>query len=160
MEQLWPWVVLAVLVFGTAGTLLPLLPGLPVMAFAILGYGWLAGFERVGSWLVIITVVATGCGILLDYFSGPYTAKKAGASRSGVWGAVIGGIMGILVLGPIGLLLGPFLGAIAGELFFGKSLGQASKTGLASVGGVLIGTVIKFILALVITISFFIRVII
>lgn len=160
MEQIWSWIVLAVLVLGTAGTLLPILPGLPVMALAVVGYGWLAGYEKVGSGLIALTIALAVCGTFLDYISGPYTAKKTGASRSGVWGAVIGGVAGVLVMGPVGLLLGPFVGAVIGELLFGKSLGQASKTGVASVAGFLIGSVIKFIFALVITISFFIKVII
>ena len=159
MEQLWPWLALSILVLGTIGTVLPFLPGLPVMALAVIGYGWLEGFNEVDFRLTILTVSLTVSGMLLDYVSGPYAAKKRGASRAGIWGALIGEIGGVFVFGPAGLLLRPFFGAAAGELLFGKSWSQASKTGLASLLGVLISGLIKFCFALIITTSFFMKVI-
>jgi len=159
VEHFWPWIALALLILSTVGTVMPFLPGLPVMALVVIGYGWLEGFKEVDSWLVIVTLALTVSGMLLDYFSGPYTAKKTGASRAGIWGAFLGGIGGIFILGPVGLLLGPFLGAMAGELLFGKNLSEASKTGLASLLGFFAGSIIKLCFAVTITISFFIKVI-
>ena len=160
MENIWAWITFTVLIIGTLGTLLPLLPGLTLMAIAVVAYGWYDNFVSVNSFMIIITLLLSALGMLLDYFAGPYTAKRTGASKAGVWGAFLGGFLGIFALGPLGLFIGPFIGAIIGELAFGKKLTDASKTGLASVAGLLIGNLLKFIFALIITTLFFFQVII
>lgn len=151
------WLTLLVLIISALGTILPILPGLPVMAVAIIIYGLWEGFQQVNGVLIIVTLLLTGIGTLLDYLSGPYTAKKTGASKWGIWGAVIGSILGIFVLGPIGIILGPFIGAFIGELLGGEQVNQATKVGLASVLGTLLGSLLKFIFALIILALFIIR---
>lgn len=159
MEAYVVWFALVVLIIAALGTILPVLPGLPLMAIVIILYGWWEKFENVDSTLVIVTLVLTALGTLLDYFSGPYTAKRVGASKWGVIGAVLGGILGILILGPIGLIAGPFGGAFLGEILGGQKFNQASKVGLASVVGTLAGSLIKLAFALTLLVMFFLRVI-
>ncbi len=159
MENIWALLTFAVLIIGTLGTLLPLLPGLALMAIAVIAYGWYEGFVNVNTFMIIITLVLAAVGMLLDYVVAPYTAKRTGASKAGVWGALLGGFFGIFILGPFGLFIGPFIGAMAGELLFGKKLSEASKTGLATVIGILIGNFVKFAFALIITTMFFFQVI-
>jgi len=159
MEAYVVWLALIVLIIAALGTILPVLPGLPLMAIVIILYGWWEQFDNVDSTLIILTLIFTVLGTLLDYLSGPYTAKRVGASKWGVLGAVLGGIVGILLLGPIGLVAGPFGGAFLGEILGGQKLGQASKVGLASVAGTLAGSLVKFAFALTLLVMFFLRVI-
>lgn len=53
--------------------------------------------------------------------------------------------MGVFFL-PLGIIIGPFIGAIAGELLGGRGLSQAMKAGLGSLVGFLLGTVVKLLL--------------
>ena len=158
MESYWPYLTLVIMLIGTLGTLLPLLPGLPLLAAALLVYGWIEGFRQIDLSLVLITLLFTAIGVFLDYLAGPYVAKKLGATKAGVWGALLGGIGGILLLGPLGLLLGPFLGAALGEMILGKGLTQATRIGIGSVVGTLTGSILKFLLGLILTGIFFTKV--
>lgn len=155
LEPIWSWATFFLLILCTLGTVLPFLPGLPLMAVLFIGYGWMDGFQHVNSFAISIAVVFAVLGTLLDYFAGPYLAKKKGGTKGGYWGAFIGGLVGIFILGPIGLLLGPFLGALAGELLWGKNLKDASQIGITSLWGLLFGNIIKLILAIVILVIFF-----
>lgn len=158
MDPLWNWAALGLLIICAFGSVLPFLPGLPLMAVIFVAYGWLEGFQQVNFFSIGISVVIAVVGVFLDYLSGPYLAKKKGGSKGGYWGALLGGIVGILALGPLGLLLGPFLGAVIGEIMVGKDLRDASQIGIASLSGLLIGNIVKFILAVALVILFVFRV--
>ncbi|PKM89571.1 MAG: DUF456 domain-containing protein [Firmicutes bacterium HGW-Firmicutes-12] len=158
MELFWSWVTVFLLFICSLGTVLPLLPGLPLMAVIIIGYGWFDNFQNINLLVITIAVMFAVIGTLLDYLAGPYLAKKKGGTKGGYWGAFLGGLVGIVFLGPIGLLLGPFLGALAGELLGGKSLKDASQIGVTSLWGMLAGNVLKFVLAISLTVIFFFRV--
>lgn len=158
MGILSPWLALTVLVLGALGTMLPLLPGLPLMALAIVFYGWWEGFEQINAFVIVVTLLLTAAGSLLDYISGSVAAKKIGASKWGVIGATLGAVLGIIALGPIGLIAGPFLGAFLGEILGGKEFEQASKVGLVSMLGTILGSLVKFIFALIILLMFVIKV--
>lgn len=159
METMWSWIAFFILIMATMGTFLPVLPGLSLMAIVVLAYGWLENFTRIDPAMITITLIFTFIGTAMDYAAGPYTARRVGATKGGVWGAVLGGIAGIFLLGPVGLILGPFVGAVLGEILNGKGLKRASEIGLASMLGILMGNLVKFILALIITVMFFLRVI-
>ena len=58
-------------------------------------------------------------------------------------GAAIGAIVGLFVFPPFGLLLGPFVGAVAGELAARGNLDQAARVGVATWIGLLLGAVVK-----------------
>jgi uncharacterized protein YqgC (DUF456 family) len=128
------------------------------MAVIIAAYGWLEGFQQINFTIIMLSIFIAMVSVILDYFSGPYLARKKGGSKGGYWGALLGGIVGILTLGPLGLLLGPFAGAVIGEIIYGKNIEDASKIGIASLAGLLIGNIIKFILAAALLILFFFRV--
>jgi uncharacterized protein YqgC (DUF456 family) len=68
--------------------------------------------------------------------------KKFGGSRRAMVGAALGGIVG-LFLGVPGILLGPFVGAVIGELSLQRSLDQANRAGFGTVVGLAIGVVGK-----------------
>ena len=58
---------------------------------------------------------------------------------------MIGTVVG-LFFSPWGIVLGPFLGAVAGELLGDKDLKYALKSGLGSLLGFLFGTIVKLML--------------
>ena len=62
---------------------------------------------------------------ILDYFTPMLGSKYSGGSKWGNWGCIIGTLVGLLFL-PWGIILGPFLGAVIGELLGNKEFSQAS----------------------------------
>ena len=52
----------------------------------------------------------------MDNFIPVLGAKKFGGGRGSVIGSSVGLVIGLLFLGPFGILLGPFFGALIGEL--------------------------------------------
>ena len=131
---------------GIAGTVLPALPGIPLVFAGMVVAAWAGDFQYVGwGWLValgILTVLSLG----IDLLAGSMGAKRVGASRLALAGAVLGSIVG-LFFGPLGLFAGPFVGALAGELLNRRDLGQATKVGVGTWFGILLGTVLKLGLA-------------
>jgi uncharacterized protein YqgC (DUF456 family) len=144
-----------IMLIGLAGTVLPMLPGLPIMWAGALIYALVTGFEEIGwVFLVVFGVLAVlvvfgvlaAVTTLLDYVANLYGAKKMGASGWGIFGALVGMLVGLFSAGLIGLLVGAFLGAILGELLGGKKSSQALKAGVGTFLGFLGGTFLKFVI--------------
>ncbi|BAU40727.1 DUF456 domain-containing protein [Leptolyngbya sp. O-77] len=149
------WILVAVMLVGVIGSVAPAIPGIGLIALAIAVWGLVNGFTGLGiplSVAVVCLVVGTGVDFLATYLG----AKKAGASKWGQLGAVVGLLLGVFGLLPalpfggpfLGLLIGPIAGAILGEFLFRKDLWLAIKAGLGIVVGSLIGRLVQFILAI------------
>ncbi len=140
--------VLAVLLIlvGLAGTLLPALPGIPLMLGGMILSAWVGDFQQVGwGWIAALTAL-TGLALLADFVAGLLGAKRVGASVWALVGAAVGTIAG-LFFGIFGLLLGPFLGALLGELIAGSSLQRATHVGIGAWIGFVVGAVLKVAIA-------------
>ena len=133
-----------VIVIGMAGTVVPLIPGIPMVFGGLLLAAWAEGFLRVGAWPLVAIGVLAALSLGIDLIATLLGAKKVGASPQALVGATIGGIVGI-VLGIPGLLLGPFIGAVAGEFYARRKLGQAGKVGLGTWMGLLFGAIAKIV---------------
>ena len=137
------WILAIVLiVVGVAGTVLPALPG-PILVFAGVALAaWIDDFARISGWTVgvlgVLTVIAWG----VDYVAGVLGAKKAGASGLAIAGAAIGTLVGIFT-GLWGLVFMPLVGAAVGEYLARKDALHASRVGVATWLGMLVGTVAK-----------------
>lgn len=147
------WYVLAgvLIVVGLLGIVLPALPGLPLVYAGMLIAAWNNGFEAIGVWTLVVLGVMTLLSFAIDVFSTAIGAKRGGASRKAVVGAVLGTLGGLFFM-PIGLFVGPFVGALAGELIHLRrldrdGLGQATKVGVATWLGIVLGVALKMALA-------------
>lgn len=128
---------------GLIGTVVPALPGVALIFAGVLVHAWGTGFTVVSGRFVLGMLALTVAAMAADYLTGTVMARRAGASRWGVWGAFLGGVLGTLVFGPIGLLVGPLLGAVAGELLSGRSTQRAAEVGWRVVAGVWIGILLQ-----------------
>ena len=137
---------IVIMLIGLAGTILPMLPGLPIMWLGTLIYALITGFEKIGWTFLGIFGLLTAVSTVLDYIANLYGAKKMGATRWGILGAFLGMLIGLFAGGLIGLLLGSFLGAILGEILGGRKGSQALKAGVGTFLGFLGGTLIKFVI--------------
>jgi len=141
----------AMIVIGLIGTVLPALPGLPLVFGGMLLAAWTGDFQQVGIPMLVLLGTLTLLSLGIDLWATALGAKRVGASRKAIIGAMLG-TLGGLFFGPFGLLLGPFAGALAGELLHRRSfgaqhLGDAAKIGFATWMGILFGVVLKLGLA-------------
>ena len=137
------WILAVVLIaVGVAGTILPALPGAILVFGGIVLAAWIDDFTRIPVWLLVVLAVLTALAWIVDYVAAAAGAKKAGASRYAVAGAMIGTVLGI-VTGLWGLLFMPLIGAAVGEFIAQRDLRRAGKVGLATWLGLLLGTAAK-----------------
>ena len=142
---LWIVAVLLMLV-GIAGTVLPALPGVPLIFGGVLLAAWIDDFQRISVVTVIVLAVLAVIGIVIDYVAAAISAKRAGASRQGIIGAAIGTLAGIFT-GLWGLLFMPLVGAAVGEFVAHKDMFRAGKVGAATWFGLLVATAVKLAIA-------------
>ncbi|HEX4943631.1 MAG TPA: DUF456 family protein [Usitatibacteraceae bacterium] len=147
MDPLYFHIVAVVLVIvGLAGTVLPLLPGVPLVFGGLLVAAWADGFQRVGAITLVVLGVLTALAVAADLLASALGAKRMGASPRAVAGATVGAVIGIF-FGLPGLVLGPFVGAVAGELSANRQLLHAGRAGLGTWIGLLLGSIAKLTLA-------------
>ena len=137
---------------GLVGSVLPVVPGLPISWLGILLLFWVPEVE-VSSSLLWITLAITLFILILDYIIPILGTKKLGGSKFGMYGAGVGLVVGLLAPIPLGILIGPFIGAYLGEVVFAKKASQpALKAALGSFLGFLTSTVLELMASL----SFFV----
>ena len=146
--QTLSYVMAAVLVLaGLAGVLLPALPGLPLVFAGLLLAAWAGGFEQIHVATVVVLGLLTLVSFAVDFWATAHGARRVGASRKALVGAVLGTFAGLFVFPPFGLFAGPFVGALLGELLHGRELRQAAKVGFGTWLGIVLAVVLKLGLA-------------
>lgn len=141
---LWALAILMVLV-GLAGSILPALPGTPLVFAGLVLAAWINDFQEVG-WITLTALgVLTALTILVDVIGGALGARRVGASGLAITGATLGALFGFF-FGIPGLVLGPFFGALIGELMARSGAMAAGKVALGTWIGLLIATVLKLAL--------------
>ena len=129
------------LFIGFVGCVVPVLPGV-ACAYAALWTLYPTPYAVTGERLLVGGIVA-GVAIVLDSVVPALGAKKFDCSRWGVFGCMVGTLIGIF-FAPLGIVLGPFLGAVGGELIAGKAISSALRGGIGALLGFLAGVVLKF----------------
>ena len=131
---------------GVLGTVLPVLPGILLVFGGLFLAAWAQDFARVGWIGMSVIGVLALLGFGADFVASLLGAKRVGASPKALIGAAIGGFIGIF-FGLPGILLGPFIGAVLGELWARGGLAQATKVGLGTTIGLLFAAIAKLVLA-------------
>lgn len=135
-------------VVGFIGTLVPLLPGVPLLFGGLLLATWHEQFINVSITTMVIIAVLAILAWAVDFFGSLITAKKVGASKEAMWGVALGALFGITA-GPVGLIFGPAIGAIIGELIARKDTLQATTVGVAAGLGFVLSFIAKIILVVI-----------
>ena len=144
------------LLLGLVGCVAPVVPGVPLSYLGLLLLHWTERVQFSWQFLVVWGVVVVVIQIL-DYFIPAWGTKKFGGTKYGIWGSTIGLFAGFL-MGPLGIIIGPFVGAVVGELIYfnrhpQNTIGQPKNTnfnralraGFGSFVGLLAGTLVKVI---------------
>lgn len=137
------WILAAALIaVGLVGTVMPALPGPPLVLLGILLAAWIDRFAKISGLVCAIVSVLALAAIAIDWIAGALGARRVGASKWAVIGATVGAILGVLS-GFWGLLFMPLVGAAIGEFIARQDLLRAGQVGLATWIGMLLGTVAK-----------------
>jgi uncharacterized protein YqgC (DUF456 family) len=135
------------LVVGFAGTLLPALPGVPLVFAGLLLAAWSDGFTRVGWPTLVLLGLLTVASVVADSAAATLGARRTGASWQALAGAAGGTVVG-LFFGIPGLLLGPFVGAVAGEYLARRDLLRAGRVGVGTWLGLAVAAVVRIAIVL------------
>ena len=131
---------IVLMVIGLVGCVVPVIPG-PALAYCGL-LCMIPTSHAPSMYAVAVFGAAAVVVTVLDYVVPAIGAKRFNCSRFGIWGCVLGTVVGMFFL-PLGILLGPFLGAVAGELLARKPAGEALRGGFGAFLGFLSGVLIK-----------------
>ena len=137
MVYVWYATGVLLLALGMFGCVVPVLPG-PLIAYCSLftcisGVGWV----KLSLGALIVAVVA-----VMDYIFPMLVAKRFHCSKWGIAGCTIGMIVGLFFM-PIGILIGPFAGAVLGELAGRRKLDDALVGGLGALLGFVLATGVR-----------------
>lgn len=138
---------LALVLAGCAGVIVPALPGVPLVFIGLWLAAWTDDYTHVGYWTLTLLGGLTVLAVVTDLLASALGAQRVGASTQAIWGAVVGSMVG-LFFGLAGLVLGPFVGAVIGELAARGGLDQATRVGVATWLGLLLGTLLKLAITL------------
>ena len=131
---------IVLIVLGFAGTIVPAIPGLPMIAAG----GWLIG------WTIAVLIVLAVIGVVVDSVAQTAGAQRAGASKAGIVGSIVGTVVGI-PMGLFGIFVMPLVGAAVGEFWAKRDLMHAGRVGVATWVGMIVGTAVKVALAFTMT---------
>lgn len=141
----WIWIVLGILLIAgaIAGSLLPVLPGLPFGYIGLLiqqlrtDKPFTTNFLLIWAGVVLILLI-------IDYLIPVWGTRRFGGTKYGMWGCTLGFILAFW-MGPWGVILGPFMGAFIGEMIANQNSKQAFKAATGAFVGFLFGSLIKII---------------
>jgi uncharacterized protein YqgC (DUF456 family) len=130
---------------GLIGTLLPVMPGALLVFLGMVAGAWADSFSRVGLATLAVLAALTTLVYVIDFLAGAYGARRLGATRWGVAGAVLGALVGMF-FGFAGVVIGPFIGAVGGELLARRGLAEASRAGAGAWIGLVLSVAIRLAL--------------
>lgn len=132
-------------ILGLFGSFLPVLPG-PGISWVGLVFLYFTNAVPANYWVLGIALLITVIISVLDYVIPAKGTKRFGGSSYGIWGTNIGLIIGILAPVPFGFIIGPFVGALIGELIYDfKDHNRALKAATGSFIGFLASSFMKFV---------------
>ncbi len=146
---------LLLIIGGFIFSILPPIPGplLPLGGLYLLHFAHPSKFFSLR--FVLIMTVITIIVLIIENIIPIWGTKKLGGSKAGIWGSTIGLFAGLILLtpflGPFSIIVGPFAGAMIGELLSGKGMDVAFRSGLGSFLGFLAGTGLKLMITAVMT---------
>ncbi len=140
---------LAIMLVGLAGTVLPLVPGIPLIYCGYLVYGLATSWQFYGAGTMIFWGVITCLTLVADFLGPMLGARRSSSSILGMWGSLAGSLIGLFVFGLPGLIIGTFAGAFTGELMARRPTGEALRAAKGALIGLLAGNLLKAMVGLI-----------
>ena len=146
-------IALLIMAIGCLGSILPGIPSTPLVLIGAIAHKIYFKSMSAGWIVLTLLVLITALALVMDYLASIYGAKKFGATKKGMAGAIVGGIVGLFFNLP-GIILGPFIGAVIFEMIGGREWKPAMKAGLGATLGLFAGAVGKLVCCLSMTTLF------
>ena len=124
------WITLLFMLLGLLGSVLPGLPGVPLIFVSALVYAYLTNFEIIGVFVLVLIGLFALLAFVADFLGTAYGAQRFGASNWGTVGGAIGGLVGALagaLFFGVGALFGLLIGTVGG-VFAGEYLRRERRT--------------------------------
>jgi uncharacterized protein YqgC (DUF456 family) len=100
------------------------------------------------GWIALVILGAlTAAALAIDTVASVMGARRVGASRPALIGALIGTVVG-LFFGFVGILIAPFVGAVIGELSSRPHVPSAVRVGVGTWIGLALGAFAKIVIVL------------
>jgi uncharacterized protein len=135
-------VALLVMFLGVLGSVIPGVPGTPLVLLAAVGHRLCFGAAGASNWVLLVLGLLTLLSLLIEWLAGVVGTRKFGGTWRGIIGALVGGVAGMF-FGLPGIILGPIIGAVVFELAGGSGMDQAARAGVGTLVGWLVGSAAK-----------------
>ena len=141
--MIWTIVSALFILTGIIGAVAPFLPGAPLVLGGLLLYGYTTDWVGFSGWAIGIFAGLTIFTLVIDVFGPALGARGLRASRLASLGAFIGVILGVALFGPLGIVIGPLLGAFAGEYYSSRNPQLAAQAARSTFIAFVVGTAVK-----------------
>lgn len=136
------------MILGVLGSFLPIIPGPLTSWIGLLVLHFTEGIQLSNIFLIVTLVVAIVIYVL-DYIIPAIGTKRFGGSKEGMIGTTLGLVIGLITPIPFGIIIGPFLGALVGEMIHRNDINKALKAAFGSFLGFIASIFLKFIVAII-----------
>lgn len=144
------WVLTVLLMgVGLIGSILPLVPGPPLIWLGALYYGWSTGWTEVGWPSLLLLLLLAIIGGTADLWMGYLGASSSGASGWATLASLVGGLVGLLVLSIPGAIIGSVAAIVVVEYARHRDWRRVLRAGGGYLIGSLLSTVVEVVIALV-----------
>jgi uncharacterized protein YqgC (DUF456 family) len=134
---------------GLVGSVLPMVPGPPIIWLGALYYAWRTDWLIVGWPMLTLLLILAIIGGTTDLWMGYFGARKGGASVRATLASLVGGLIGLLIFSLPGAIIGS-IGAIAlVELPRHGDWRRVLRAGSGYVVGWLLSSVVEVVICLV-----------
>jgi uncharacterized protein len=127
-------------VAGLVGSVVPWMPGPPFVLAGAVVWALATDFDTLGWGRLAILAALTALSVVLEFVTTAVGARRYGASRWGMLGAIVGALVGVF-FGPVGLVVGCVAGAVGAELIRGSELAVSVRSGVGALVGLIAGLV-------------------
>jgi uncharacterized protein YqgC (DUF456 family) len=104
-----------VMAAGLVGTILPAVPGLPLIWIGALGYGMIEDFGTEGVAAMTVITLFLVAGVASKYVLAHRRARDSGAPRRSIIAGGMLGFVGFFVIPVVGFFIGAALGVLLAE---------------------------------------------
>jgi hypothetical protein len=149
------FVVVAVMIAGLFGAVIPVIPGIAMIWVAGLVYAIVEKFEAFDPVAFAVFTMLGVLGMVSEFLLTQAGAKAGGASRKAMIGGIIGGAVGFILgffIGGVGAVPGGLIGALVGvtltEYVQHRDLKKAGKAAGGWAAGCLASKLVEILIAL------------
>ncbi len=139
-------------IVGLVGAIVPALPG-PPLSYITLWMMWLYNRDEVSTATLVVMGILMILITILDYVAPVWLTKFGKGTKAGIRGATAGLILGFF-FPPLGLIIGPFIGALVGELLVNTPFAIALKVAFMSFLAFILTTALKVIYSVWVIVMF------